>query len=296
MFRKWAAALARSIRREDGIALIVVLGFLAVMSLIAIGVVGAARNTAASASRELVRAQAQAAVESAIDYAIGELVNAKGYVPPVVVAPQTIEVGGFRVTVSARSENTKVDLNYADANLLAILFRAGGADQERAAAIAAAVEDWRDGDDLVHVNGAERRQYEEAGLAYGPANRFFTSSDELRRVLGVGEKLYNCVRPQVTVLSQRPGINIDFAAPAIRAAAEAGAAKNAAEQTVTAGEAFEITGRLDDAKKGVRRAERAVVRLTGNPADPYWILSVEPAHPLDEAAARSCPKPISAGR
>ncbi|MEQ1864564.1 MAG: hypothetical protein ABL996_07905 [Micropepsaceae bacterium] len=296
MFRKWAAKQAYRIRREDGVALIVVLGFLAVMSLIAMGIVGAARNTALSASRELVRAQAQAAIESAIDYAIGELVSAKGLVPPLVVAPQTIEVGGFRVSVSARSENTKVDLNYSAANLLAILFQAGGAEPSRAAALAAAVEDWRDSDELVHLNGAERRQYEEAGLAYGPANKFFTSSDELRLVLGVGATLYDCVRPQVTVLSQRQGIEIDFAAPAIRHAAGATVMKNPAEQTVVPGQAFEITARLDDAKQGVKRAERAVVRLTGNPADPYWILSTEPAHPIDEAAARSCPTLMSAAR
>jgi general secretion pathway protein K len=273
-----------------------VLGFLAVMSLVAMGIVGAARNTAASASRELVRAQAQAAIESAIDYAIGELVSAKGLVPPLVVAPQTIEVGGFRVSVSARSENTKVDLNYATENLLSILFQAGGADQARATALAAAVEDWRDSDELVHLNGAERRQYEEAGIAYGPANKFFTSSDELRLVLGVGAPLYDCVRPQVTILSQRQGIEIDFAAPAIRQAAGATVTKNPAEQIVVPGQAFEITARLDDAKQGVKRAERAVVRLTGNPSDPYWILSTEPAHPIDEAAARSCPKLMSAAR
>lgn len=289
MFRKWAVSAVRRIERERGVALIAVLAFLAVMSLVVAGVVGAARTVANGASRELLRAQAQAAVESGIDYGIAELVNAKGFVPALVTKPATVAIGGFQVTVSARSEHTKVDLNYADNNLLTILFRAGGADAAKAAALADAVEDWRDGDDLVHLNGAEQRQYEEAGYKYGPANKFFGNPDELRLVFGMSRALYDCVRPQVTVLSQRPGIDIDRAIPAIRVAAGADAVPLAAAQTISPGEPFEITARLEDSKRGVSRAERAVVRLTGNPSDPYWVLGFEPAHPLDAAATRACP-------
>ncbi len=296
------AWLARRLRsgfaaRERGFALIVVLGFLAVMSLIVIGVVGAARNAANSASRELVRAQAQAAVESGIDHAIGEILNARGFAPSLFTKPQVIEIGGFRVTVSARAEHAKVDINFADANLLAILFQAGGADAGRAQALASAVEDWRDGDDLVRVNGAERREYEEAGRSYGPANRFFASPDELRLVLGVSASLYDCVRPEVTILAQRQGVDIDAASPAIRRVAGVDiSAVVPAEKTIVVGDVYEVTARLNDASRGVRRAERASVRITGNPADPYWILSIEPAQPLEDAALRSCPKIVSAGR
>lgn len=296
------AWLARRLRsgfaaRERGVALIVVLGFLAVMSLIVIGVVGAARNAVNSASRELVRAQAQAAVESGIDHAIGEILNARGFAPSLFTKPQVIEIGGFLVTVSARAEHAKIDINYADANLLALLFQAGGADAGRAQALASAVEDWRDGDDLVRVNGAERREYEEAGRSYGPANRFFASPDELRLVLGVSASLYDCVRPEVTILAQRQGVDIDAASPAIRRVAGVDiSAVVPAEKTIVVGDVYEVTARLNDASRGVRRAERASVRITGNPADPYWILSIEPAQPLEDAALRSCPKIVSAGR
>jgi general secretion pathway protein K len=284
------AAVARPSADERGVALIVVLGFLAVMSLITIGIVGAARTAATGASRELVRVQAQAAVESGVDYAINELLNARGFVPVLVTKPATITVAGFRVVVSVRPENAKVDLNYADTNLLTLLFAAGGAGQTRASALAAAVEDWRDGDNLVRVNGAERRDYEAAGLDYGPANQFFRSADELRLVLGVDQRLYDCVRSEVTILSQRPGLAIEFASAALRRAAgiQGPAVRGALE--LRPGDVFEITARLDDAARGVRRAERAIVRLTGNPSDPYAVLSFEPARPLEEAAARGCPK------
>lgn len=290
--------VSAALRSERGIALVVVLGFLAVMSLIAIGVVGASRTTVVNASRNLVRVQAQAAVESAVNHAIAELVAARTLVPDIVSAPRQISAGGFTVTVSARPEHTKVDLNYADANLLGILFRAGGADPDTAQALAAAVEDWRDGDDLVHLKGAERREYEDAGLGYGPPNAFFASVDELRLVRGVTGPLFDCLKPQVTIFSQRQGIDIDNAAPMIRQAAGVDGLSNVgatsrsviSDQAIAAGDVFEITARLDDTKRKVRRAERVIVRITGNPRDPYWIMSTEAAYPIEEAAQRACPQ------
>jgi general secretion pathway protein K len=287
-----------ALKSERGIALVAVLGFLAVMSLIALGVVGASRATVVNASRNLARVQAQAAVESAVNHAVAELVAARSLLPDIVKQPQQIQVGGYIVTVAVRPEHTKVDLNYADANLLSILFRAGGADPDTAQALAAAVEDWRDGDDLVHVNGAERGAYEEAGLKYGPANAFFESVDELRLVRGVTEPLFACLKPEITVFSQRQGIDIDNAAPMIRAAAGLddreddgrSAPSVISDQAIAGGDVFEITAHIDDAKRGIRRAERVIVRITGNPRDPYWVMSVEPAYPIEEAARRSCPQ------
>ncbi|NOT41700.1 MAG: hypothetical protein HOP13_14520 [Alphaproteobacteria bacterium] len=264
------------------------------MSLITIGIVGAARTAATGASRELARAQAQAAVESGVDYAVNALLTAQGFAPSLLTKPEVVAVGGFRVVVSVRPEHAKVDLNYADANLLALLFVSGGADQKRADALAAAIEDWRDGDDLLHVNGAERQQYAAAGLGYAPSNQFFRSPDELRLVFGLDPRLYDCVRPEVTILSQRQGVDLDFASAGIRRAA--GIDKDAvpAPAVVQPGDAFEITARLDDRTRGVRRSERAVVRITGDPSNPYSVLSFEPARPLEDAAVRSCPKLVTA--
>ncbi len=283
---------------ENGIALIAVLGFLATMSLLTIGVVSAARTTVANASRHLVRAQAQAAIESGIDFAANQLVQARGTAPALLSQPETLEIGGFRVQVSVRPERAKVDLNFADAELLATLFRAGGASHDDAQALAASVEDWRDGDDLLHLKGAEVRQYKEQGLDYGPPNRFFASVDELRLVLGMTEQIYACVRPQLTILTQSPGIELEMAAPMIGRAlgleerSEANGAAGAsviAGQLITPGQVFEITARLEDAARHVKRAERVMIRITGDPNDPFWSLNIDPAIPLEEAARRHCP-------
>ena len=283
---------------ENGIALIAVLGFLATMSLLTIGVVSAARTTVANASRHLVRAQAQAAIESGIDFAANQLVQARGAAPSLLSQPETMEIGGFRVQVSVRPERSKVDLNFADADLLATLFRAGGASHDDAQALAASVEDWRDGDDLLHLNGAEHRQSEGAGLTYGPANKYFASPDELRLVLGMTEQIYACVRPQLTTLTQSPGLEVEMAAPMIRRALGLEERSDATGQTgpsvivgqlITPGQVYEITARLEDTARHVKRAERVMIRITGDPNDPVWSLNIEPAIPLEAAALRHCP-------
>jgi type II secretory pathway component PulK len=103
-------------------ALIVVLGFLAAMSLIVIGVVSTSRSTVQAATRHLVRAQAQLAIEGAVDYAANVLVAARGTAPALLIEPEVIELSGWRIRISVRPERGKVDVNYADQVLLATLF------------------------------------------------------------------------------------------------------------------------------------------------------------------------------
>src|SRR5207244_1540741 len=66
---------------------------------------------------------------------------------------------------------------------------------------------------------AEAPEYEAAGLTHGPANKLFESVRELRRVLGVTDALYACVKADVTIYSQRAGVDLDAASPLVRRAA-----------------------------------------------------------------------------
>lgn len=289
-------------RGERGMALVAVLGFLAVMSLVVLSVVGASRTTMNSTSRQLLRAQSQAAIESGVELAANILVTARGTLPELLSQRQTLEIGGFRVAISARPERAKVDLNHADQVLLTALFRAAGADSDKAQALAAAVEDWRDADDLVHLNGAELGQYRQAGRTYGPANRLFEAVGQLRYVLGIDDAIFACVRPELTILTQSPGIEVAAADPRIQRllgvepqsqGSELSSASLAGGQLIAPGDVFEITAELDDPVRKVRRAERVSIRITGNPEEPYWILDIEPEFPLRDQAASACPSPTS---
>jgi general secretion pathway protein K len=174
------------------------------------------------------------------------------------------------------------------------MFRAAGADDDRASALASAVLDWRDGDELLSVNGAEAKDYAAAGLKYGPANKLFESVDELRFVFGVTPALFGCLRGEVTVLAQSAAVDVDHASPLVRRAAGVSAdnPKGSAStfsvisgQAIGAGEVYEITARVDDRKRGIRRSARVAVRVTGNREDPFWTLAAGAA-PSDE---QSCP-------
>lgn len=278
---------------ERGIALIAVLGFLTVMSLLVLSVTGAARTSLNASARHLARLQAQAVVDSGIELAVNQLIDGQQLAPPVLAGPQELELGGYKVVVTARPESAKIDLNFADVALLIGMFRAAGAGDDESSALASAVLDWRDGDDLLHVNGAEEKEYAAAGLKYGPANKLFESVDELRFVLGVTPALFACLQGEVTVLAQRASVDIDHASPLVRQAAGVSADNPTGSastfsvisgQSVGAGEVYEITARVDDRKRGIRRSERVAVRVTGNRQDPFWTLAAGPA-PAD---GKSC--------
>lgn len=278
-------------------ALVAVLGFIAALSLVLIGVSVASRSTLDAANRHLLRAQAQMAIESAVEHAASTLAGARGTLPSLMTTASLIEVGGFRVRMTVRSERGKVDLNFADQALLAALFRSAGAPQDKADALAAAVEDWRDGDDLVRLNGAEKKHYLDAGLKHVPENKPFRSAGEAQRILGMTPRIFACIVGEITVLTQSPGIEVAHAASALQrelglVPPTAGAAQQSmpltAAQPVTPGDVFEITAELEDPQRGIRRGERVSVRITGNPEDPYWIIGVEPLFPI-RAGQEQCP-------
>lgn len=273
---------------ERGIALIAVLGFLTAMSLIVLSVTTAARTAITGSARHLARLQADATIDSGIDLALTQLMSAQMLLPPVLNTPQQLAIGGYTVTVSARPESAKVDLNYADVTLLTGLFHAAGADNDAASALAAAVLDWRDGDDLLHLNGAEAKEYSAAGLKYDPANKNFESIDELRLVLGMTDEMFACLRGDVTVLAQSANVDLAHASALVRQASGVNPDAQSpppvtqsviSGQAIGAGEVYEITARLDDTRRGIHRAERVVVRITGNRRDPYWTLAAGPAGP-----------------
>lgn len=107
---------------------------------------------------------------------------------------------GSRIRLKIVDESGKVDLNNADPDLLGALFRTVGVEQDEAARLAAAIVDWRDGDDLSQAQGgAEDPQYAEAGLPYGAKDAPFDTVPELQQVLGMTPEVYEQVLPHLTV-------------------------------------------------------------------------------------------------
>src|SRR5207342_2278582 len=120
--------------------------------------------------------------------------------------------GGHLVQVRVVDESAKVDLNIAAPELLSALMQALGVEFERSRALAGAIADWRDGDDLLNPEGgAEDPQYAAAKLPYGAKDRPFETLSELRLVLGMDPALFEKLRPHLTVFSGLARPNPAFA-------------------------------------------------------------------------------------
>ncbi len=128
--------------------------------------------------------------------------------------------GDAEVEVQMTDESGKVDLNQADAQMLAALIQrvapaAGGArmDPSQAARLAAAIVDWRDPDPLTQpAGGGEDADYASAGLPYGAKDAEFESVAELEQVIGFTPPLYARLEPYLTVYSGRARPDAAYAA------------------------------------------------------------------------------------
>jgi general secretion pathway protein K len=96
-------------------------------------------------------------------------------------------------------------MNAAEPGQLAELMRQLGIDDARARALAGAIQDFRDEDDLLAIEGgAEDRDYLAAGLPYGAKDAPFVSLAELQQVLGMDLETYRRLVPYLTVYTMRP--------------------------------------------------------------------------------------------
>ena len=111
---------------------------------------------------------------------------------------------GHDVQVRIIDETGKVDLNQADVPLLSRLMQVLGEPPDASDALAAAIVDWRDADDLSQPGGgAEDGDYAAAGRPYGAKDAPFETIAELEQVLGMTPDLYARLEPFLTLYSGR---------------------------------------------------------------------------------------------
>ncbi len=191
------------INSQKGIALVLVLWVLLLLTIITGSFSLMARMDSLEANTLLSGTQALMSAEAAVNLAVLALrdpddetrMRADGRV-------YETELDGVKVEVSAIDERGKLDINAADELTLANLFTGNGMEPDRAELLAAAVMDWRDEDELERVNGAEEDAYLAAGLDMGPANRPFMMTEELLQVIGMDYEFYRKLEPGITVFSR----------------------------------------------------------------------------------------------
>jgi general secretion pathway protein K len=192
--------------RQKGVALVLVLWVLLLLTIITGSFSLMARTDRIEAHSLLSGTQARLSAEAALNIAILSLrdPNAETRMLPDGRRYEQY-LDGVLLEVSAIDERGKLDINSTDELTMANMFAGNGLDVDEAEALAAAVMDWRDSDELERVNGAEEDAYAAAGLQLGPANRPFIMAEELLQVIGMPYELFRKIDPGITVFS-RAGI------------------------------------------------------------------------------------------
>lgn len=202
------------IKAERGVALVIVLWIVTLLTVIAASFLFAMRTETKVVANTMARAKAEAAAEAGVQRALFEV-----YKPfqdterwQADGVTHTWQYGGAEIAVMMQDESGKIDINRAADQLLRGLFVSQGASDEEAASLMDAIADWRDPDTLKRLKGAEEAEYVAAGRNYKPANAAFQSNEELKLVLGMTASLYQRIEPHITIFSRQPGLNALIAA------------------------------------------------------------------------------------
>lgn len=202
-----------AVRGQRGIALVLVLWVVTLLAVIAGSFVYGARNTALSTGNQVSVAKARALADAGIYRGLYELAKPATDGAHWQADGRTHSFGleDGEISVVMRDETARIDLNTASDELLKGLLLSAGLEDEQANQVLDAILDWRDDDELVRAQGAERDRYEALGLPYIPTNRPFQMVSELQKVIGVTPALYRKLAGALTVYSKQLGINSTIA-------------------------------------------------------------------------------------
>ncbi|MDF2180732.1 PilX N-terminal domain-containing pilus assembly protein [Neptuniibacter sp. CAU 1671] len=194
--------------RQRGIALVMVLWFLVLLSVIALYLSDVSRSEARLTENLRAATQASYGAESGVQWAIWNLTLPQGQGWLADGGWQKMQLDeALSVMVSVEDENGKFDLNTLQAEQFQRLFLAATIDEEKANILIDRILDWRDKDDLKRLNGAEDADYRAAGLDYEARDDRFKRVDELKQVLGMDIETYEKIAPALSVYARSQGIN-----------------------------------------------------------------------------------------
>jgi len=220
-------------RSDGGFVLVSVLWLLALLTLVMLVLLTAVRLDVRATGQLIGHAEAEALADGLMRLVALRLGDRERR--PLTDAglarngtPMRCEHGDATVAIAVTDVGGLVDLNAASARLLEWLLRGLDVAPEKATALAAAIVDFRDADDVPSINGAESAAYRAAGLGHGPKNALFETVTELDQVLGMDPALLDRLRAVATVHSRQPGIDPSLAPREVLSAAAASRTDGAA--------------------------------------------------------------------
>ena len=199
--------------KHSGVALILVLWIITLLTMIAVSFLHTMRTEVNVVGNSLARIKAETLADAGLQRAIYELFK------PQNTEGRWIADGSSRewryrdiaVNITMQDEAGRIDINTVNPQLLRGLLLSQGLIEDDVLKMVDVIADWRDADSQRRPRGAEVADYLEAGLNYGPANAPFQALEELGLVMGMTPDLYQRLAPLITVFSRQTGINEQIA-------------------------------------------------------------------------------------
>ena len=180
---------------EAGVALVTVLWFVALMSALAVALVGLGRETALTSRQAVLAADTRIAMAGAVEIAAATLWHER------FPASGTLRWRQGRRAISVRAipEGGKIDLNAASEDLIEGLAATVIEDPRAAQELAHAIFAWRTSNPERRPAGGEADDHARDGGVVRPRDGLFRFVDELRSLRGVDPTLFSRLAPAVSV-------------------------------------------------------------------------------------------------
>ncbi|PQJ96561.1 general secretion pathway protein GspK [Chromatium okenii] len=290
-------------QRQRGIALMLVLWVLTLLTVMAVSMTATQRTELALTDHQLAETRWRLASDAALAYTawqlsqplpIVEMAEATGVGADDADALLTTEwlpdgaahewtFADSSMTIAVFNELSRINLNQADSAQLKALLVALAVPEDDAATLADRIVDWRDPDHLAQLNGAEDDDYQAAGAVFGAKDEPFIAIDELRQVLGITATLYQQLAPELTLAGEGKNVEMEFASATVLAATQGISLEDAQLQQLEqqtprhqnrGGPLYRVvitaSAALTPAPSSTQRME-AVLELTPNQELPYVV-------------------------
>ena len=274
-------------RGDSGYAMIAAIVAVAAFGFISFQVLAQDRGVLAQVRGEAEQAKLTAACNAGLMEAIHGLAD-----PDLTQRwgidgrPRMTSFNGYGLTITVEDERGKIPLNGIIMEEVRQLFQFAGASGNQLDTLVDSFEDWEDVDNTARPHGAELADY--ARFGYKPRNAGFHTIEELHMIKGMTDDLYNRIAPAVTVFFGESGGFSESTSQvlALEVLGEMGPnsiqvvqrqqqlAGNAAMPATLAKANLigrTLTVRVEARQGGAYMKRNAIIELTGNPADPYWM-------------------------
>jgi general secretion pathway protein K len=252
-------------QRDGGFALIVVLWTLVLIAFIVAHLTGSGRIESRIAGNLVANAVTAAAADGAVFQTIFKLSDPspeRRWIPDGT--EHELAIGDCHSVVRVSDDAGRINPSLAAPVIIEALLRATGSDPGSARRLASAIGEWVGTPRGAQEEEALLAEYRGAGLDYAPPGEPLETIGELRRVLGMTPRVFDAIRPHLSLFSPAEP-NMAQADPVVKAAMAALGRSAAAAPAPASQQSNVFTARITVIARGPGNAQAtrtAIARIT----------------------------------